>query len=68
MTCDKCEKMNYFSRVCSSAPSRKLQTTTSSNSNTQATSEWVDEADDEEYIYALNDDFDFSCGGSGSFN
>jgi hypothetical protein len=24
----------------------------------------VDEAEDEKYIYALNDDCDFSCGGS----
>jgi hypothetical protein len=67
-TCDKCKKMNHFSRVCSSTPSANSAESYRPRRQATATRRQqvnvVDEAEDEEYIYALNDDCDFSCGGS----
>jgi hypothetical protein len=67
-TCDKCKKMNHFSRVCSSAPSANSAESYRPRRQATATRRQqvnvVDEAEDEENMYALNDDSDFSCGGS----
>jgi hypothetical protein len=59
-TCDKWKKMNHFSRVCLSAPSANSAESYRPRRQATATRRQqvnvVDEAEDEEYIYALSDE------------